>query len=251
MRALATICVIGEGPAVVRQDVICLLAIAALLTTVCSPKVSAMAQEAPKDARKQQALDRALIKAVRGRDLRAVRELLDRGADANARNLDARPDRHGTVQPPFTKEKPTALLIVFDDAEIPTGRREHGVQQTRLRPDPAGIVKALLEKGANPNVIDYDETFPLLDAVQHRYAASVRLLLQFHANPNETWLHGITPLHRAVGEKDVATVKALLSAGANPNARCAFDDPAHPLSEKIAGLLKRSRPSPAPARRRG
>jgi ankyrin repeat protein len=196
------------------------------------------AQDPAKAAQRQKVLDGGLIRAVRSHNLPAVRELLAEGASPNAHDENAKPDRNGTVQPPATTDKPTALLVVFDDARVPTGKQENGAPQTRLRSDPSRIVQALIEKGADPNVVDYDGTYPLLKAVQDKYAASARLLLEHHANPNQTWLHGITPLHVAVGNKDVATVKALLAAGGNRDARSAFDDPAHPLSDRIDVLLR-------------
>ena len=216
-----------------------------LLWLVCAPPVAApfpalppTTQNAPRDARKQQALDKALIRAIRRRDAKSVRLLLTKGANPNARDLDGNPDRRGTVEPPFAKEKPTALLIVFDDAQRGDGSGIKGTRRYKLRPDPAAIVKALLEKGADPNVIDYDQTFPLLEAVQYRYAASVRLLLAHKANPNQTWVHGITPLHRAVSNRDIPIVKALLAAGADPAVQSVFDNPAHPLADEVAELLK-------------
>jgi len=204
-----------------------------------------MSQTPSDDAQKQRALDKALIKAIRGRNAKAVRDLLGRGADANAQDLDAKPDRRGTVQPPLNIEKPTALLIVFDDAQIWAAKGQHHARPYTLRPDPSEIVKALLDKGADPNVSDYDRTFPLLEAVRYQYAASVRLLLQHHANPNQTWVHGITPLHTAVSSKDVPMVKALLAAGADPKSQSAFDNPAHPLAAEVADLLKTAHNPPA------
>lgn len=220
-----------------RREALRVLGCAALTMSGAETTVAAAAQAAQGRSRQKQALNRALIAAIRSHDANAVRDLLGRGADANARDLHAKPDRHGTVQPPPVREKPSALLIVFDDAQIETRKGVHHSHKSILRPDPAEIVKALLDGGADPNIYDYDQTFPLLDAVRCRYTASVRLLLQHHAGPNQTWVHGITPLHTAVGNQDILIVKVLLAAGANPNARSAFDDPAHPLSEEIAKLL--------------
>ena len=223
-----------------RRDALKLLAYALLMHSALEPPIPARAQHARLEAENQQRLNQDLIKAIRAHDARAVRDLLKQGADANAKDLDAKPDRHGTVQPPFTTEPPTALLILFDDARTYTGKQEKEQAQYKLRPDPFEIVKALLDAGANPNVIDYDQTFPLLVAVQNRYTKSVHLLLAHHADPNKTWVHGITPLHNAVSNQDVPTVKLLLAAGANPASRSAFDNPAHPLADEVATLLKKA-----------
>ena len=221
-----------------RREALRVLGCAAVTISGAETTVSAAAQAAQGRSQRKQALNRALIAAIRSHDAAAVRDLLGRGADANARDLHAKPDRHGTVQPPPVREKPGALLIVFDDAQIETRKGIRRAQQATLRPDPAEIVKALLDSGADPNIYDYDQTFPLLDAVRYRYTASVRLLLLHHADPNQTWVHGITPLHTAVGNRDIPIVKALLAAGANPKAQSVFDNPAHPLSEEIAQLLQ-------------
>jgi len=188
-------------------------------------------------SRTKQNLDADLIRAVRRRDAKSVRVLLARGADPNARDRHARADRKGIVRPPQTTEPPSALLIAFDDSTHATGKWVGGELRTTMRPDPAAIVAALLAKGADPNVTDYDGTFPLLLAVQNRYAASARLLLEHGANANRTWLHGITPLHVAVGNRDAASARALMEHGADSSLRSAFDDPAHPLSEKARELL--------------
>jgi ankyrin repeat protein len=221
----------------IRRDALKWLGCLALPMMAAQTILSASAQAVTEDAKGQQALERALIKAIRSHNAGLVRDLLDKGAKPNAGDLDAKPDRHGTVQPPM-KFKPSALLVVFDDAEIRVATGRHRAPRTTLRPDPFEIVKALLEKGADPNTVDYDQTFPLYDAVRYHYSASARLLLQHHADPNQSWVHGITPLHAAVGNRDVATVQALLAAGANPKAQSAFDNPAHPLSEEISILLK-------------
>ncbi len=199
--------------------------------------VSATAKQAKPDTKKQEALNKALIHAVRTHDVKTVRALLAQGADANAPDRDAKPDRSGALRLPSEKRVPTPLLIVFEDAVLST-KWAHDELKTRRRPDPADTVKALLDKGADPNVLSYDGRSPLLFAAQNKYAASARLLLEHGANVNQTWVHGITPLGIAAGNKDVPTVKILVANGADRTAQSAFDNPAHPLDEEVRKLLQ-------------
>lgn len=85
------------------------------------------------------------------------------------------------------------------------------------------VVKALLERGANPSVPSRDQGFtPLHSAVAtdagDATAEIVRLLLDAGADPNVKSHEGGTPLHSAAFTGDLEIAEMLLAYGADPNA---------------------------------
>lgn len=84
------------------------------------------------------------------------------------------------------------------------------------------VVKALLERGAQPNLPSRDQRFtPLHSAVATDAGASeseiVRLLLEAGADPNAKSREGGTPLHAAAFTGDLEIAELLLAYGADPS----------------------------------
>ena len=77
-------------------------------------------------------------------------------------------------------------------------------------------LRALLDRGAQPNVAD-GQLSPLHEAVRLGEPRFVRMLLEKGANPNARDSAGETPLHEALRRRDHEMVGALLDFGANPN----------------------------------
>jgi predicted Ser/Thr protein kinase len=77
-------------------------------------------------------------------------------------------------------------------------------------------LRALLDRGAQPNVADGQRS-PLHEAVRLGEPSFVRMLLEKGANPNARDAAGETPLHEALRRRDREMVGALLDFGANPN----------------------------------
>ena len=81
------------------------------------------------------------------------------------------------------------------------------------------LVKALLEKGANPDLRNEYGAFALSEAVQAGSQEIVELLLDHKANPNLSNLEGETALMVAARSGNLAAAEALLKAGADVNAK--------------------------------
>ncbi len=130
-------------------------------------------------------VDQQLVDAVNRDDVAAVRALLSRGADPNTRSVPT-----DLWQPPFD----TAMRRVWLRVSQPKSRRDPVLTAAASRGD-AEIVTALLDKGANSDVVDAD---------------------------------GFTPLMRAVApwpsdRPALPTVKALLAHGARVNIKTSYD----------------------------
>jgi ankyrin repeat protein len=127
----------------------------------------------------------ALMKAAKKGDLEHVRELLNKGADVNAKN----------------KGGQTALM----DAA-----REGNLE----------MVKLLIDKGADVNAKDEIGQTPLKCAVWKHKLDIVRLLLDKGADVNAKDKFGDTVLIKAIGDdRDLEIARLLLDKGADLNAK--------------------------------
>lgn len=86
-----------------------------------------------------------------------------------------------------------------------------------LKTSNTAALKALLDKGADPNARDAEGTPALMAAVLFANADSAKLLLDHHADPNASNKTGATALMWAM--PDVAKARLLIAAGADVNAR--------------------------------
>ncbi|KAL5725355.1 hypothetical protein ACHQM5_008509 [Ranunculus cassubicifolius] len=79
-----------------------------------------------------------------------------------------------------------------------------------------GVVRVLLDHGANPNICVSHQPTPLQSAVVKGTLECVKLLIKAGADPNGSSL-GFTPLDRAALLGKIDYVQCLLEAGADPN----------------------------------
>jgi ankyrin repeat protein len=141
----------------------------------------------------------------------AMRILLDRGADVNARNgFDATPLIWAASYPA------KARLLIERGADVNAKSRQ---LRTPLMVAAAcdgcsDIVKLLLAKGADPNAAAANGATALGLAAQKGEPESVRLLLAAGADPNAATQGGITPLHGSAENCDTESARLLLAKGA-------------------------------------
>jgi len=76
-------------------------------------------------------------------------------------------------------------------------------------------VKALLDRGTNPNACDRFGATPLHQAANAGHLDIIRILIGSGADPNARGLLGVTPLMLAAGAGHLEAVKLLIEAGAD------------------------------------
>jgi ankyrin repeat protein len=92
----------------------------------------------------------------------------------------------------------------------------------------AVYLRFLLQREANPNILDGQGNSPMMLAVNTGFVEGVQILLTYKANVNQRNAQGETPLIRAVQRRDAEMVRVLLDAGADPD-----------QSDTIAGMSAR------------
>lgn len=207
-------------------------------------------------ARRQIALDRSLVGAVKKADAEAVERLLNDGAEANAQDKVVSSPSYWHVLVQMVKRKtqaangdgPTCLNLTMetfirgpygwyaeplDEAnakKIVSLLLSHGARvdaQGPLREYPLCVAcrdlrwdtaELLVEHGANVNVKDETNNTPLLYAAFHNGHPTAMFLLQHGANPNvQALADHWTPMMWAIVGHDTDLVKALIRYGADIN----------------------------------
>ncbi len=147
----------------------------------------------------------------------ATRERIHRGLDEL--NLNSEEMSH---HDPATEEK--IRRVVLKAMEAQSYLRAEDPSQALLKIASTGrgdaeLIKALLVKGADPNISGWDGRSALMCAVTQHRMADFEVLLQGGANPDAVDNHGRTALMLAAEFGDLAMVEALLQKGADPNLR--------------------------------
>jgi ankyrin repeat protein len=159
----------------------------------------------------------ALLRASCDGDLQKVQELLGRGANANAADIDGQTALHCAARWGHTQI--TELLLrnrATVDARATYGLTPLHLAVREYRPE---TVSALLQGGASVDAIDAFGCTPLHDAAGRGFPVVVAQLLQANANVNVVDSGGTTPLHRAARLGRTPTVNLLLKAGADRSTR--------------------------------
>ncbi|HYL19182.1 MAG TPA: ankyrin repeat domain-containing protein [Burkholderiales bacterium] len=193
--------------------------------------------------------DLRLVEAVKNKDTREARTLLQQHVDANAHEADG---ATALMWAAHWDDLDTATLLIRAGANA-NAANDHGVTSLSLACTNANapMVKKLLDAGANPNVADLGGETPLMtcsrtgsaDAVSALLAhgadvsakenargqtalmwaaagghsAAVAALIAHHADVHARSKGGFTPLLFAAQNGDVDTAKLLLAAGVDVN----------------------------------
>jgi len=165
---------------------------------------------------RQPELNSALIVAVKRNDTPSVMALLAQGADANA--VDIPPDTRSQWsrlwdylrRKPLPKVEGTSALFVA----LPW------VNEGSVPVENVPLIRALLNAGADVNVVDQHERDPLLSwAILTSRRETARLLLERGARVDIAGRFGASALHLAAMKHDSDLVQLLLERGALVNAK--------------------------------
>ncbi len=159
--------------------------------------------------------DQALIEAASKGDLEHIRELLDKGADVNARDEKGQTVLIRTISPRYSVEP---KFLIEKGADINAFERELAALTKPLAHHRFEIVKFLLEKGADVNAKDTLGWTALMEAAMKGNVEIVQALLDKGADVNAETKDGSTALIDAAMEGNVEIVQALLDKGADVNA---------------------------------
>ena len=164
----------------------------------------------------QKQLNHALIDSIKASDAPAALAALQSGANPNSylysKNDDD--DTHGK----------TALVLVIEGTEQSSSNQNQTLK-VNTHQEPVELVKALLDKGANPNLKDDGRlATPLFYAAEAGFESCVRLLLQRGADVNGHDIMGYTPLVLAASKNHPSTLRILLDNGANVNMKTVADE---------------------------
>src|SRR5262245_54901633 len=157
-----------------------------------------------------------LMVAAEAGSLDAIKLLIDRRADVNARNT------YGSTALMWSVTDPKKVRLLIDhgaDVNVAARSGRTALIIASFANPSAEVVRMLLDKGANVAVMDQRKVNPLNAATFGNDTATVRLLLERAADVNtaDTFI-GLTPLINASGNRNLEAVKLLLAKGGNVNA---------------------------------
>ncbi|MCY4638069.1 MAG: ankyrin repeat domain-containing protein [Acidobacteria bacterium] len=164
------------------------------------------------------AADVQLIQAVKDGDAPALRALLGRGADVDARQGDGATALHWAAH---LNDLDAADLLIRAGADV-DATNDLGVTPLWVATTAggAGMVATLLEARADPDIAPDTGGTPLMIAARQGNVAAVRSLLAHGADMNATeGAQGQTALMWAVARRHPQVVRVLLEVGADPHAR--------------------------------
>jgi ankyrin repeat protein len=158
----------------------------------------------------------ALMYAAEIGSVEAMRLLIDRGADVNARNAFG-----STALMWSVSDQAKVRLLLDHGADVNTAAKSGrtALIVAGFTNPCAEVVRLLLAKGAKVGVMDQRHVTPLNAATFGNDTAAVRLLLDAGADQDtpDTFI-GLTPLMNAAGNRNVEAVKLLMAKGAKVNA---------------------------------
>jgi len=101
------------------------------------------------------------------------------------------------------------------------------------------VVKYLIDRGANVNARNWNDSTPLIRAAGDSALELVKYLIENGAEVNAKNGYGVTALHLAVGHPDIDVLKCLIAHGADVNAHSErFGTPVHMVARYRADVEK-------------
>ncbi|KAI9769861.1 MAG: hypothetical protein M1839_003580 [Geoglossum umbratile] len=110
-------------------------------------------------------------------------------------------------------------LLVEKGADVNTSDGERTALSWAAESGQEAVVRLLVEEGADVNAKDVDGWTALRQAVQTRHEAMMRLLIENGADVNSKDSEGWTALFRAARDGDEATMRLLIENGADVNSK--------------------------------
>lgn len=156
-------------------------------------------------------LDEALFTASAKGDLAGVRDLLEKGADVNARTDMGETSLH------LASSEGVASVLIEHGADVNARDTEYGM--TPLFNQRIAVARLLVEKGADVNSRSKKGVTPLMWAVYWDAMDKARFLVEKGADVNSRDEHMRTSLHVAANWNKKELADFLLSRGADVNAR--------------------------------
>ncbi|KAL4893670.1 ankyrin repeat-containing domain protein [Aspergillus ambiguus] len=161
-----------------------------------------------------------LFAAAYGRNMDAMRLLLERGANPNAWNTDPEPLIHFAAKQEL--HDMVSLLIDYKVDVNACNRDGTSPLAAAIGNGDIEMAKLLLSHGASPNTKDSDGTTPLIDALRNRRSKLVTLLLDHGADANVRDGYG-TPAVVDAMDWSGKMAKLLIAHGADPHAKDSRD----------------------------
>jgi ankyrin repeat protein len=156
-------------------------------------------------------IDQRLIEAVQKGNAAAVKTLIKKGANVNAR------DDFGNTSLQFASKRDIAILLISAGASV--DERNDDFEMTPLFNVPADVAALLIAKGADVNARARKGVSPLAWAVYWDQKGKIELLISKGADINAKDDDGKTPLHIAANWDKRELAALLIAKGANVNAK--------------------------------
>ena len=191
---------------------------------LAAPAASACGEGEPDTGRPpgERQLDMSLIAAAERGELRRVRQLLERGASARARDADG---RTALTAAAFENQIDVARVLVAAGADVNakdrTEQSPYLIATSAVGDDPR-LLELTLTGGAELNDKDSYNGTGLIRAAERGHPRIVRRLLRAGIERDHVNRLGWTALHEAIvlgdgGPRHAATVRALVEGGVDVN----------------------------------